>query len=163
MVWNEFFLCHSLCKNFKYTGWANVLFLWVHNHMSSKFCFSLLTYLSSSPTTTVPELKSELLISTWTLLNHRCSALATLWTRTALDWNWPPQNLTSVPLVGTQQIYLRLQPWVCFSDLSLWGLFLRSPACSNSSRWHHPASRGLLPPPYALRHTIYSLQYLYEN
>ena len=119
MVWNEFFLCHSLCKNFLFTGWVKILFLWVHNHMSSKFCFSLLTYLSSSHTTTVPELKSELLISTWTLLNHRCSALATLWTWTALDWNWPPQNLTSVPLVGTQQASDLSPPWTL-------GLFLRS-------------------------------------
>ena len=165
MVWNEFFLCHSLCKNFLYTGWVKILFLWVHNHMSSKFCFSLLTYLSSSPTTTVPELKSELLISTWTLLNHRCSAKATLWVwmpwiGTGLLRIWP---LCLWLALSRPQIYLRLEPWVCFSDLSLWGLFLRSRACSNSSRWHHPASRVLLPPPYALRHTIYSLQYLYEN
>ena len=160
MVWNEFFLCHSLCKNFLYTGWVKILFLWVHNHMSSKFCFSLLTYLSSSPTTTVPELKSELLISTWTLLNHRCSALAT-WNLKCLGLELASSEfdlcasgchseglrfISALNLGFVSQISVCE---VCFSDLRL-----------------VPTPQGgstICAPPYALRHTIYSLQYLYEN
>ena len=83
------------------------------------FVLASFSDLFSFLTTTLPELKSELLITTWTLLNHRCSALATLWTWTALDWNWPLQNLTSVPLVGTQQASDLSPPWTL-------GLFLRS-------------------------------------
>ena len=108
-------------------------------------------------------------VSCWFQLGPFQTTAAVHWLLSELEMPWIGTGLFRIwPLclwlaLSRPQIYLRLEPWVCFSDLSLWGLFLRSPACSNSSRWHHPASRVLLPPPYALRHTVYSLQYLYEN